>query len=295
MSETTAATERQQGEEAPIIIPPSDTSVLPDPSSSSSSSSTSSTPTQQQDPFRDFTISDDSAITHLHDQPRVQCPSCSKARKLFCPACGIPLGHVPPKVSLPIDVIIVRDPRETEAKSTSVHAQILAKDNVAVKVENIVRLPGGKQREEVSVAHYHDPERVLLLFPSDDALPLAEIPDLSRFDRLVVLDGTWRQGRAMAGSIASLPFQHVKIATRTTLFWRYQPFGDHCLSTIEAIYWFFRDYHAAACKDEVYDGRYDDLLWYFRMQWRLIQDSYRNNPEKTFTDRKLDAKAYIRY
>ncbi|KAI8823961.1 DTW domain-containing protein [Fimicolochytrium jonesii] len=244
------------------------------------------------DPFTAFRITDPSPISHLYTQPRLKCPQCNKGYKIYCPRCGIPLGHEPPKVELPIKVICYRDPREVEAKSTSAHAQILAKGNVTVVVENVIQSP-----ETSSISSLPHPEKVLLLFPSPTALPLSEIPNLAAFDRLIVLDGTWKQGRAMAGAIKGVQFQHVAIQERSTLFWRYQPFGETHLSTIEALYWFFRDYFDAM-KDkgeEEYDGRFDDLLYYFRLQWGLIQDVYRADTGKRFTQRKLDAKDYIRY
>ncbi|TPX57012.1 hypothetical protein PhCBS80983_g04147 [Powellomyces hirtus] len=244
------------------------------------------------DPWSTFHITPTSPLRALYSTVRQSCAGCGKGRKVFCPKCGVALGHDPPRVALPVKVVVYRDPREVEAKSTSAHAKILAPAHVEVKVENLVKPDPSVPS---SLTEYTHPERVLLLFPSDDALPLSEVPDLSKFDKLIVLDGTWKQGRAMATALAHLPFQHVSIQTRTTLFWRYQPFGEHHLSTIEATYWFFRDHFAALHPGQAYDGRYDDLLFYFKLQWELIQEFYKTNREKTFTTRKLDAEAYIRY
>ncbi|KAJ3152661.1 DTW domain-containing protein 1 [Geranomyces michiganensis] len=281
--------------------PQSDPQPQPPPAATTTTSTepptSSSSPSSSPSPWASFQIASTAAHTAVFQSPtaRSVCPSCNKSRKLFCPACAIslPPAPLPPaNVQLPLNVIIYRDPRETEGKTTSAHAGILAPKHVQIKVENIVTVNPG---DVSSITQLANPEKILLLFPSAKSLPLSEVPNLHSYDRLIVLDGTWKQGRAMAGAIASLPFQHVRIAERQTMFWRYQPWGPTHLSTIEATYYFFRDYFAATATTTEYDGRYDNLLFYFKIQWETIQQFYRDNTHRTFTGRKLDGKEYIRY
>jgi hypothetical protein len=94
--------------------------------------------------------------------------------------------------------------------------------------------------------------------------------------------------------------RHVCIQAHETLFWRYQNYDKFHLATIEAIYWFYREFHAVAIKSEdgamaLYKGEYDDLLWYFYRNYSLIQGVYKENPDRSFCKRKLDAQTYIRY
>ena len=89
--------------------------------------------------------------------------------------------------------------------------------------------------------------------------------------------------------------RHVRIQNQTTLFWRYQNFDAGFLSTIEAIYWFYRELEQALYPDQAYGGQVDDLLFYFKMQWELIQEFYKARPEITFCRRKMDASTYIKY
>jgi hypothetical protein len=67
--------------------------------------------------------------------------------------------------------------------------------------------------------------------------------------------------------------------------------GDSFLATIEAIYHFFKTF------DIVYEGgngdRYEGLLYYFKEQYKLIQDHYKNDKSKNFTSKK--AGDYITY
>ncbi|KAJ3066904.1 DTW domain-containing protein 1 [Podochytrium sp. JEL0797] len=78
-----------------------------------------------------------------------------------------------------------------------------------------------------------------------------------------------------------------------TLFWRYQSLGDHCLATIEAVYYFYRDYFSVYSPAEVYDGRFEGLLFYFRIQYETVQNAYRGG-EREFTKRKAGAESYIK-
>ncbi|KAH9263535.1 hypothetical protein BASA83_013057 [Batrachochytrium salamandrivorans] len=78
------------------------------------------------------------------------------------------------------------------------------------------------------------------------------------------------------------------------------------LATIEAIYWFYREYFDAYIKAGPtsesdssvpieYSGEYDNLLFYFKNNWELIQHFYKTNPQKSFTPRHADGANYIQY
>lgn len=77
-------------------------------------------------------------------------------------------------------------------------------------------------------------------------------------------------------------------------FWRYQPYGEHCLATIEAIYYFFRQFielyptQALSTSPTI-----DDLLYFYSYFYHRIQENYRQNNSKTFTSKHV--KNYIKY
>ncbi|KAL2918021.1 hypothetical protein HK105_202435 [Polyrhizophydium stewartii] len=266
----------------------------------------------QQDPFAALAIADTSVLAA---GDRLVCPGCSRSCKNFCALCNRPLGHAPPVVVLPValDMQVYRHPGECHGKTTSTHAKLVATDQTEIFVENLA-----KGIEHTTMAtRYPDPSRVLLLFPSSTSVPLSQI-DRGSFDRLVVIDGTWRQAKAMAKSLSGVGFRHVRIESHETLFWRYQQFDRTFLATIEAIYWFYREYfdeYLAAGRAAVqpgtqdgsqeqlaseaapaqYDGRFDNLLFYFKFNWQVIQQYYRDNPGKSFTSRHADGAAYIKY
>jgi len=127
---------------------------------------------------------------------------------------------------------------------------------------------------DVDILGPFDSNRTLLLYPSKDAVTLREMgPELANIDRIVVVDSTWQQ----AASVLRLPqlagLKAIKLqATYNTAFWRYQQKGEEFLATIEAIHFFYLEYFQAMHPNEVYDGRFDDLLYIFVGMLRIIEE-----------------------
>lgn len=166
-----------------------------------------------------------------------------------------------PRVSLPIPLTIIKDPRELDGKSTAVHAVLLAD----------AEMLGPDSCPE------YDPSSTVLLFPGPDAV-LPQAIDWSVISRILIIDGTWSQ----ASSINSRS-QHLGNLCRVTLpttdrtvFWRYQHLGEHCLATIEAVHALYRSVFPDCCVD--------DLLWLYSFQYHLIQNSYHRDGRQ-FTSR----------
>ena len=229
---------------------------------------------------------------------RGPCPHCTTQFWLYCQKCLVPINHTPPVVHLSKPMTIYKHPRELKGKSTAPHAKILCPDDVELLEHDL---------EGYEDAPRYDPSRTLLLFPSPQSIGLDEV-DPSSFDRLVVLDGTWRQAKAMSKRLAQVYPRHVKIQNHRTLFWRFQNMDMFHLATIEAIYWFYRELAESQIKRNkstdsldslvvapAYQGEYDNILFYFKAQWQFIQKFYKNRPELQFCQRKLDADTYIQY
>lgn len=67
-----------------------------------------------------------------------------------------------------------------------------------------------------------------------------------------------------------LALLRVELKTRKTCFWRHQRGSpDTYLATIEAIYYFLKDYHTL-CLQKEYSGEYDNLLFFFSYLHKLI-------------------------
>ena len=166
--------------------------------------------------------------------------------------------------------------KENRSKSTGVHGSILSPSDV-----NIIRFPSEDLLD-------WDPATTVVLFPSKDAKLLSEIEQVESIKKLVVIDCKWHQVNQYlrVGKLQEL--RHVKIADHSTTFWRNQQKGRDHLATIEAIYWFFKEYALAR---QVEGREYDKLLYIYAYQYHRIQREYRADRSKCF--KKIDN--YIAY
>ena len=88
-----------------------------------------------------------------------------------------------------------------------------------------------------------------------------------------------------------MKLKKVKIQTEKTAFWRYQRIADTNLATIEALYFFFRDYDVNfTCGGEYskYDGKYDNILYYYAYNYYLIQKAYSEGDKKELKFRTIE-------
>ena len=118
-------------------------------------------------------------------------------------------------------------------------------------------------------------DSVVLLFPTDDAKSLTDMKpeELQAIKKVIIIDCTWNQTKHFLKQSNVMKLKKVKIQTEKTAFWRYQNIAETNLSTIEAMYFFFRDYDVAlSCQGNYgkYDGKYDNILYYYVFNYWLI-------------------------
>ena len=77
-----------------------------------------------------------------------------------------------------------------------------------------------------------------------------------------------------------MKLKKVVIQSHETVFWRYQHLGKSNLATIEAIYYFYREWYDAFKLP--YLGQVDDLLYFYCYQYKKIQKYYNDRPEIRF-------------
>ncbi|XP_065833754.1 tRNA-uridine aminocarboxypropyltransferase 1-like isoform X1 [Oscarella lobularis] len=210
-------------------------------------------------PFHDFFID---SFAPLKRAARDLCPKCRSSRKFFCYTCLNLVGLAPstvPHVRLPWKVHIVKHEAERPGKSTAPHACILAPDSVQIHM--YPDMPPCLLEKEV-----------LLVYPSDDAVPLAALADsITTYDQVVFIDSTWSQAKSIVKDQRLEGIRRVRLSKAKTNFWRVQSKPNTFLATIEAIYYFFKELHEVKEKGVPYDGRYDNLLYFFAYQYMLIQ------------------------
>ncbi|KAF0043038.1 hypothetical protein F2P81_004375 [Scophthalmus maximus] len=127
---------------------------------------------------------------------------------------------------LPVKIDIIKHPNETDGKSTAIHAKILAPSDVTIYT-----------------------------YPC--------IPDFDKDKRVVFIDSTWNQTNKISTDERLQDLLQVELRTRKTCFWRHQKGKpDSYLSTIEAIYYFLKDFHEH-CLAQEYNGEYDNILFFY--------------------------------
>jgi DTW domain-containing protein YfiP len=163
-------------------------------------------------------------------------------------------------------VTVLRHPKEKLSKSSIIPSKIISPDHVEI-------------RHDLSIAPIRlesDPyDSVVLLFPSPDAVDVNSMSreELLAIKRVVLIDSTWHQTKHFLREENLMKLKKVKILTEKTAFWRYQRIAETNLSTIEALYFFFRDFEVGLnCAGDyaLYDGRYDNILYYYVYNYWLI-------------------------
>jgi DTW domain-containing protein YfiP len=177
--------------------------------------------------------------------------------------------------------------QELDSKSTAIHAKLLASDQISIHQFHKVTeqsLSSSDLVEEI----IQDPSAFVILFPDETSVELNDLSfeEFKSIRNVIVIDGTWSQAAAINRTEPYNKLRKVVVNPNlTTVFWRYQDIGLHCLSTIEAIYNFMKEYFHVQQPEASYDGRYDNLLFFFSYFYHLIQASYTKNPDRKYTSR----------
>jgi len=192
---------------------------------------------------------------------RSHCHLCNKSRKFFCYNCCVPVPELCgrlPRLALPVAVDIVKHPAETDGKSTATHACVVAPDHAFI--HTYPHFPD-----------YGDQPGVMLVYPAEDALPLRELVARHEIRKLVFIDSTWQQANGILADSRLKGLPRATLTSRRSLFWRYQrDKPDDHLATIEAIYYAVLELAEAVDGQPVTDGRYDDLLYFFKYFCRQV-------------------------
>eukprot|EP00058_Branchiostoma_floridae_P021845 XP_002607335.1 hypothetical protein BRAFLDRAFT_113907 [Branchiostoma floridae] len=234
-----------------------------------------------EDPFGCLKLASQECL--ISQDRRTVCPKCQQSRKYFCYTCYVLVAELEgkvPKVKLPFKVDIIKHPKEVDGKSTAAHAAIIAPEDVRIYTYPII-------------PEFSDPSKVVIVFPGLNALSLEDLskkqqgllkePPLKRqrteqrasapFERVIFIDSTWNQTHRIFNDERLKGLQCVILKDHVTHFWRHQrDKPDTFLATVEAIYYFLRDFHDIFV-GAAYDGRYDNLLYFFSFMFQIVQKS----------------------
>lgn len=216
-----------------------------------------------------------------------------------CSLLGVSRQEIP-LIKLPVKIDIIKHPNETDGKSTAIHAKILAPSDVTIytypcipdyeKDKVVLVFPGPRAvsvHDMMQCLHdmtdsrshdFSDEPCVKRLKSEEDqeATHAAQDPESGTPDeakglesrayplqRVVFIDSTWNQTNKISTDERLQDLLRVELKTRKTCFWRRQKGKpDTYLATIEAIYYFLKDFHEQ-CLAQEYSGEYDNLLFFY--------------------------------
>lgn len=248
-----------------------------------------------KEPFQGLKLASHEVLEKAQERGRLKCAKCGGSRMFFCYTCcslvGVNLQEIP-TIKLPVKIDIIKHPNETDGKSTAIHAKILAPDDVTIytypcipeydKNKVVLVFPGPKAVTlQNMMQSLHDrlqdpfePNRKRLKrdCPTHtEGNPQAGSPDEGEdteakvlpLQKVVFIDSTWNQTNRISTDERLQDLLQVELKTRKTCFWRHQKGKpDTYLATIEAIFYFLKDYHEL-CLEKVYSGEYDNLLFFY--------------------------------
>ncbi|KAI4502839.1 hypothetical protein M0802_001883 [Mischocyttarus mexicanus] len=257
-------------------------------------------------PFKNLKIDDAKILDTV--EGREICEHCYRSRKFFCYTCFTPVidDKYFPRLKLPVKIDIIKHRREIEGKSTAVHAAVLAPEDVKIYI--YPDFPEMVNNEETVLIF---PSKTAV---SIDSLFINEVKQdgksfLERIrnneypiKRAIFIDSTWHQTKSIYKDQRFRDLRCIVLKSRMSQFWRHQKKSPRWyLATIEAIHQFLIELHTCAfdiveCKyrqedmdnleigelntsnlsnfNQKYDGRYDNLLYFFKYMYEKIHSIY---------------------
>lgn len=92
----------------------------------------------------------------------------------------VPVGEGLPTLELPVDVLVIRHPKEKRSKSSVIPSKIIAPSNVEIL-------------HTIEVPDSYITEDTVLMFPSDEAIEINKMEecDLKKIKKVILIDSTW--------------------------------------------------------------------------------------------------------
>ena len=142
---------------------------------------------------------------------RLECAECGKGARLYCSKCVRSVVKLPEPLSLGLEVLILRHPKEPAAKSSATPLSLLSPD---------IRV---REWGDASGEECFGPG-TWLVFPSENAID-ASLVDWAEVTGLVLVDSRWKHARSVVDDpklqLRSLPA--MKLGAESSVpscFWR---------------------------------------------------------------------------
>ncbi|XP_063737460.1 tRNA-uridine aminocarboxypropyltransferase 1 isoform X2 [Eleginops maclovinus] len=242
-----------------------------------------------------------------------------------CSLLGVSHQEIP-VIKLPLKIDIIKHPNETDGKSTAIHAKILAPSDVNIytypcipdyeknKVVLVFPGPGAVSVLDMiqclhdmtdSRSYRSSGEPCLKRLKSEEITGATHTadslgsgtPDEAKglesrvypLQRVVFIDSTWNQTNKISTDERLQDILRVELKTRKTCFWRSQRGKpDTYLATIEAIYYFLKDFHKH-CLAQEYNGEYDNLLFFYSYLHSVVNKSKQEKKDLLENEKEAEA------
>ena len=202
------------------------------------------------------------------------CPECLKKIKFYCTSCSkcILKQTELPKITLPIDIHIVKHTKEKRNKSSAYPLIFLSKQFKLNEQE------GRFLWKDVEDLKMSEKGHNYVLYPHKSARLVKDMSqeELEGIKSIKIIDCTWNQTKAMMEKIPENT-NFIKQEGYETTFWRYQWHDDKCLATVEAIYYLLKEYDEACtelCKKDE-NLTLDNILFFYFLQYQQIKKNDR--------------------
>lgn len=163
----------------------------------------------------EFSVSNEAAKKHF--KKRAECPKCKQGRKMFCYKCEqlVLDRSMVPKIDLPIDLVVLKHPKEKAKKSSAWPAQFLS-DDVTI-VESYAQA-----KNRFAEKQY---KKVAILYPHKESKLIEELSEeeIKAIDAVMAIDCTWHQAKYIIKDLPDKPESNqafVILKDYKTTFWR---------------------------------------------------------------------------
>ncbi|XP_013884615.1 tRNA-uridine aminocarboxypropyltransferase 1 isoform X3 [Austrofundulus limnaeus] len=196
-------------------------------------------------PLQGLQLASHAVLDRARQRGRVSCSRCGRNRMFFCYNCCLLLGtdkEAVPRVQV---VLVFPGPQ-------------------AVSFEDMLQRL--RDRSSNGSGDSGEPRPKRLRAEGVQATPLKKV---------VFIDSTWNQTNEISTDERLQGLLRVELTSRKTCFWRSQHGKpDTYLATIEAIYYFLKDFHQLGLGLE-YHGEYDNLLFFYSYLHSLVNSARR--------------------
>ncbi|XP_060734471.1 tRNA-uridine aminocarboxypropyltransferase 1 isoform X2 [Tachysurus vachellii] len=225
-----------------------------------------------EDPLQGLVLSPHTVLDEAHHTGRLKCSTCGSSRLLYCYTCCCLVGLNPQLIPNIKVVLVFPGPNSMTVQEMVDYIRKNRRKRGAEKSaeERDTKKPKLEETSDSSQSHSHTHSHTHSGTQMSQNTQQTE-DHMCQVQRVIFIDSTWNQTTKIISDERLQDFPRVELKSRKTCFWRHQRGSpDSYLATIEAIYYFLKDFHIH-CLQREYRGEYDNLLFFYTFLHKLIR------------------------